>query len=371
MKLLVSVLFALFVENTFAQTMGSDREGKSISEFQKSETFSLPVSSADNSAKINYTFKLPNSTQYYGRHSTIPSYNRLLAANNESVTYDNTLDANGKPIGYTANDSSRFTIAKSWGINASFKISNLLSNLAKIATFHPKYSLSLGIGRNIDEFNNWENIRLLRNPFYNWNLTFGLEMDAVKLYDTILKTPSTYKHPISKSATLNGTCYFPRISQSMLLGISAVLTYTIGNNISDLKKYQDNKALYIDNNITTLGDYIGRIGDFKNQNSFRSAFSINIFPKSLNFKNDTVQLCIMPYTSLYGAVNTHFTKLVGVYVNASQGKSLFANGSTIKPGIGFGVDWVVAPGGIGDVNIFVGGSLDIHSFFPHKKPAAQ
>lgn len=370
MKSFLTLLIVITTSITYGQTMGTDSKGESVYEFQKSEGFNLPISSADNSIKVNFSWKLESGTQYFGRHSSIPVHNNFLKANpdsNKTIFYDTTKAKDGSPKGYSSNDSSRFTLAKSWGINSSLKVSNLLSNLAKAPTFHPKYAATLGIGRNIDAFNNWENIRLLTYPFSNWNFTLGLERETVKIYDTVTKKASDFNEKWTKSATFNGSIYFPRLFKKTLLGLSTVLTYKLGNNISDLKKYQDNKALYIDNNITEQGDLIGRIGDLTNQNSFRMAFSLDIFADSFQIKKETVQLCIMPYASFGGAVNSHFNKLVGLYVNVSQGGGLFANNSSIKPGIGAGVDWVISPNGVGDISIFVGGSLSIEKFFPHTK----
>lgn len=362
--LVFTIANCLAVLTATSQTMGTDSEGKSVYEFQKSETFNLPISSADNSAKINFAKKIGGGTQYYGRRSVIKKINDSLKLLQSipAIKFDTITKI------YSSVDSTRLTMAKSWGLNASFKVSNLLTNLAKVETFKPKYSVALGVGRNIDVLNNWGNISVLKNPFTNWNITLGLEKDEILIYDTLLKTASNNKNLWTKSIIANGSIYFPKLFSKTLVGISSVVSFAFGNNIADLKKYQENKEVYIDNNITSLGDYIGRIGDLRGQNSFRSSISLNIFPNSLDFKNDTIQLCIIPYASLFGATNTTLKKLVGFYVNVSQGKSIFSQNSVIKPGIGLGVDWLVGPNGLGNVSIFVGGSLDLHTFFPHSKP---
>lgn len=349
----------------YSQTIGTDSEGKSVYEFQKSETFTIPLSSADNSLMINYSKKLGKGRQYYGDRSTNAELNSIYEKSRPAAI--SFIQGTSR---YSADDSTRLTMAKSYAVNISLKAANLLSNYAKISTFHPVYSLGVGFGHNIDVFNNWKNIQLLKYPFYNWNVSLGLNVSEVKIYDTLTKTLSPYRRKWTQSINANGSLYFPSNNRNSMFAFSTVLSYERSNNIEDLKKVQERKDLYIDDNITSQGDYIGRLGDFARQNRVRGSFSVNFFPNSLDFSKDTIQLCIIGFVSVFGPTNSHLNKLFGLYINASQGKSLFSNNSTIAPGLGAGVNWVGNSHGLSQISIFIRGSLDIQTFFSHR-PSGQ
>lgn len=357
MKLLLLFFLSSFTSLiSTAQVIGSDSRGKDVYSFYKSKSLSLPISAATATAKINYTKLLGKGTQYF--------------VGTPAIVY-----AGGS---YSHNDSLRLTMAKSTGLNFSFTAGNLLSNLAKVSTFHPTYTLGLGIGRNIDAFNNWSNIRSLKYPFYTWNINFFGSLDNVVLYDTIAKAQSR-KKPFSKGVTAEGTLYLPQLSDNWLFSISGSITYENGSNISSLKNFQANSPTYSNSSIIALGDYVGKLGDLRNQNSFRFRASLPIFPSSMKlFRNstsgryrDSLQLCLIPYYSTYGAVNNKFNQLVGFYVNATQGQNLFTKNSTIVSGLGIGVDWTVNSDGLSNTGIFVAGSLDIHAIFDHERPKSQ
>jgi hypothetical protein len=343
-----------------AQVIGSDSRGKEVYNFYKSEALSLPISVATSSAKVNYTLLVGEGTQYY--------------IGNDSIHYDPTTKA------YSHADSLRLTMAKSTGVNFSLGVGNILSNLSKVSTFHPTYTTSVGIGRNVDAFNNWDSIRTLRYPFYTWNLNVYGSLNNVVIYDINTNTQERRK-PLSEGVVAEGTVYLPKCTKTWqypwLVSVSGSFTYERGNNIESLKNFQENKPVYINAQVISLGDYVGKIGDLKNEHLVRGRVSFPLFPSAIKvFKRASgpegdLQLCFIPYYSFYGEVSSPFKHLVGLYVNASQGKKLFAKNSTIVSGFGVGIDWDASSSGLSKGSVFVAGSLDIHALFAHTKPAAQ
>lgn len=354
-----------------AQTIGTDSRGKEIFNFYKTKSLSIPITASTSSAKINYTFKVGKGTQYY-----VSRFNDKSGSNIVDSSLVKWLE---EKKSYSSYDSLRFTMAKSTGLNLSLGIGNILSNLTKASTFHPNYTLSVGIGRNIDIFNNWDNIKTLRFPFYTWNVNAYGSLDNLIIYDTTSITQER-RHPISKGIIAEGTLFLPKINNLgiRLIAISSSINYEKGNNISSLKNFQKNSPTYSNAEVISLSDYIGKLGDLKDEDRIRGRLSIPIFPKAIKFsKNEStgkftnsLQLSIIPYYTIYGIRNSQYKHLAGIYLNASQGQNLFTRNSTIVSGFGIGSDWAISHG-FSDNSIFVAGSLDLHSLFAHKKPNRQ
>lgn len=246
-------------------------------------------------------------------------------------------------------------MAKSTGMNFSLTASNIPMNLAKVSTFHPTYTLSIGVGRNIDVFNNWQNIRKLENTFWTWNVNPYVNINNVIIYDTIRNVQNRMM-PISIGVVAELTIFFPpRLTKSCLIAISGSVTYENGNNISSLKNFQNNNPTYYNSGIIALGDIIGKIGDLKNQNSIRGRLSLPIFPDNNAiklFSKCKDQLSVIPYYTFYGDVNSQLKHLVGLYLYASPRQNLFASNSTVVSGFGIGVDWVVL-NGLSNASVFL------------------
>ncbi len=375
------IFFALAIimitSQSIAQTIASDSRGKEVFNFYKSKAFSIPVTASTAAFKLNYTVKVGKGTQYY-----VARYKNAAGV---TTTKGTEIKFMGGKQPYTPDDSLRFTLSKSTGINFGLGVGNLLSNLAKVSTFHPTYSLTAGIGKNIDAFNNWDNISTIAT-FFTCNLNGYIKWDNLILYDTISKIQNRI-HPFSKGITGEWTQYFPvgTGKKVWLTSISASANYEFGNNISQLKDFQKNKPNYTNTDVISLGDVIGKLGDLKNQDAFRFRLSAPLFPTALRlfrdqsaetatsgrkFK-DSVQFCIVPYWTFYGPVNTKLTNIIGLYVNATQGQNLFSKNSTVVAGFGLGIDWTVAADGISNASVFVAGSLDLHQLFEHKKTKKQ
>lgn len=368
----------LLIANTEiqGQSIATDSRGKDVFNFYKSKTFSVPVSASTTSIKLNATFRAGPGKQFYiVDTSQINNYSFLSAAQRDSVSQ---LDFDTISLVYSKSDSSKFTLAKSMGLNFSFTIGNLISNFAKVSTFHPTYTISAGFGYNIDIFNNWNNLRQL-SGFWSWNINPYISFNNLNIYDTISHAQSRRK-PSSEGIEGEANFYFPRLAKNSLIGISVSFTYEFGNNIPELKNFQKNSPTYIDPNAIALGDFVGKLGDLHANNNIRTRISLPIFPKAFklfryNDKGqskwrDSLQISIYPYYSFYGVVQTHLSNLVGLYVNATQGQNLFANNSTIVSGLGVGIDWTAAPNGLSNASIFIAGSLDLHNILAHNKPKA-
>ncbi|RYZ84821.1 MAG: hypothetical protein EOP04_17235 [Proteobacteria bacterium] len=361
----LAILFITFSKRCQAQTIASDSRGKEVFNFYKSKSLTIPVSVSTSSIKMNYTFKVGEGTQFYVNRFQLDNGNWQ----EDSIAVDTP---------YNHIDSLRFTLAKSTGINISVGAGNLVNNLVKVSTFHPTYTASVGIGRNIDVFNNWNLIETLRYPFFTWNLNFNFDKNNVLIYDTLIKG-AFRKRPWSESISAEGTLYFPSNFFSnhnhRMIALSGSIRYEFGNNIDKLKSYQENKPSYSNAEVISLGDVVGKLGDLADKELVRGRISLPFFPGALKILKskagtyqDSLQFCIIPYYSFYGPVNTQVSHLVGVYVNVNQGDNLFARNSTITSGFGIGVDWNVTANGFKSGSVFVAGSLDIHKLFAHRKP---
>src|ERR1051326_3161977 len=94
----------------FCQQVGTDSKGKDIFDFYKTKSISIPISSANGSFKLNGTSQVGPGTQYF-------------TSSNEPDSIHGVTDSSG--FYYSRLDSTKFTIAKSYGINWAIEVSNL------------------------------------------------------------------------------------------------------------------------------------------------------------------------------------------------------------------------------------------------------
>lgn len=340
-KILFTSIMLILAEAGWGQTIASDSRGKDVFNFNRTKTFAIQVK--NNSINTTYNFKIGKGTQYY----------------------------------YSKDTANEYTMKKSYAINTSYTVGNLIKNWAKISGFHPTHNFNIGIGNNIDQFDNWDKVKNL-HAFWIWNLGIYGSFDNIIIYDINTNSQSR-KKPFSKGVIIDATFFKPNITKfNSLLGFSFSFNYEKGNNISSLKDFQENNPVYLNSEIISLGDIIGKIGDIKSVDNIRLRVSLPFLPPALNFnakdKEDLdhfVQLAIIPYYTFYGITDTKLNNSIGLFLNGSQGSNLFTPNSVIKQGVGIGIDWKVANNGISTPNIFISGTLDLQALFKHENKQPQ
>ena len=380
-KVIIFLFAVIFPQLIFAQSIATDSKGKDVFNFYKTNTLSLPISSSNSSLKIGYSFGFGKREDTSGKQFYVQQYShRQIKA--DSVLTDTVINnfnlrykRPGTPTFVEVFDSSNFTVAKSWSLNISINASNLGKNLSQIFKSHPSFGASIGISNNIDVFNNWDQIQtlVLRQRPYIQAFTFNINRDNTFLYDTLLKTQSR-KTPFTYAFQYEGT-YFPWYGLAMSFSAS----YQLGWNLDDLKKYQTNEPFYLDQNVISLGELVGKLGDLNNKNIVRFRISLPLFTDPLkshsvttseSFIQKITDLCIVPYYTFYGQTNTKFNRQFGVFIDLLGKRFSFRNGSVISAG-GLGVDWINSKDKWSKANVFASGTIDIVSLIQHGKGSKQ
>lgn len=346
--LLIIVSVVIVGNQSYSQAIATDSRGKDVFNFYTTKAFTLPITTANTSIKLGY---------------------------NVPIGFFDKKEKHGTQYHVKSFQPQNFTVATSQSLNVLLSVSDLSKNLATISTFHPSYGISIGYSQNIDLFNNWNQIRTLKNTIDNilcsYSITGYINTSNLLVYDTVSQTP-TRRKPVTAGATAEFT-YFNKYARFICASLS--VNYENGWNVADLKNYQKNKPTYSNSNVISLGDYVGKIGDLQNANSFRFRFAIPIFidgfkskeaTEADNFLNKITHISIIPYYSVYGAVNSRFNKVIGTFINLLGEK--FGYNSKIVPGGGIGIDWIKSPKGWTSPNIFISGTFSFDSFFKHEDP---
>lgn len=336
----------------------TDSKGKDIFTVYQTKSLSFPISPAATEFKATLTTRLTEGIQYY-----------LPSGPNDFLVEDT---SNGG-FKYRTQDSSKFTVAKSWGAIMSLKTGGITNVLSNSSAFNPTYGLALGISNNIDVFNNWDNIRRLNQLFIRtFSLTAFVNRDNVKIYDT-LKRAGSRQRPVSAGLTFDHTVFSKKLLPGKwILAISFSATAEYGWNTADLVKYQDNKPIYTDPNAVSLGDVAGRIGNLDRQNNFRFRLSVPVFVPAIDLPviDTALQLTVIPYYASFGKADASFSRQTGVFLNISPGR-FYTRDAKLVSGVGIGIDWIRTKEKWSGRNVYVAGTLNIQELFPHKDEAAE
>jgi hypothetical protein len=341
-----------------AQSIGTDSRGKDIFDFYKASSMTFPISSANTSFKFNVSTPIFKSKQLFigKKGDTLPYVRDVLKERIGSLTR---LGQRNPPAGaiepayrLSDADSARLTYQQSYGLNMAFEASNVKTDITHLATFHPSYSLSVGISQNIDLFNNWDQIDKLGyfSP-HPWSITAYGKLDNVMLYDTLSKGQNRHK-PMSYGLT-GEIAIMPY--NYWFLSVSA--NYERGNNLTDLVAYQANTPTYTDPQVIALGDVTGKLGAVQKKDLYRLRLSSPIILPAIETFT-ALQPCIIPYYIYYGAFSGKSNHMFGLYANLLGERVHGKHNASIVSGAGVGIDWT--KNSVWSHKIFVSGSLDLY-----------
>ncbi|WDF79344.1 hypothetical protein PQ469_04920 [Mucilaginibacter sp. KACC 22773] len=343
-SLAVVVIYSFISTVCVGQSIGTDSRGKDIFDYYQTKSLSIPVSTSSGSFKLTGTSQLGNGTQYF-----------VSPTPNDKIK----LIGKGDTAHYSIEDKAKLTYATSLGLIWSLSVDNIKSDLSKVSTFHPTYGVSVGIGHNVDIFNNWENVKSLSNYFIPvpWNVNVYGKLDNTLIYDKEAAISSRQK-PVTLGF-LGEVSFFP----ANAIVVSGSVNIERGNNISTLKNYQANTPFYSNKDIISLGDYVGKLGDLKKINNYRYRVSVAFITDTLHFIT-TLQPCFIPYYNYYGQFNGKSNNMFGVFFSL-LGKAFYGqNNTNIVSGAGVGIDWT--HNSVWSHSIFVAGSVNLSSIFVHK-----
>ena len=328
-----------------AQSIGNDSRGKDIFDFYKTNAISVPITSADGSFKLNVSMPLLGNQpkQFY-----------VGPERNKPYSLHYITDPISQKQVVAKQDSAYLTYQQSYGFNISLQVSNVKTDITHVATFHPSYSLSIGISQNVDLFNNWSQINTLGyfSP-HPWSINIYGKMDNLMIYDTLSKV-QVRKKPFTLGLT-GEISIMPY--NYWFISISGNIEH--GNNIASLVNYQANTPTYTDPEAIALGDIVGKIGDLQHPNNYRLRISSPIILPAINWFK-AIQPCIIPYYNYFGQFNGKSNNMFGFFANI-LGDKVYKKNSTIVSGAGIGVDWT--HNSVWSHNIFISGSLDLYKVF--------
>ncbi|WP_116769153.1 hypothetical protein [Maribacter litoralis] len=223
---------------------------------------------------------------------------------------------------------------------------------------NPGFNIELGILKGLDSINRNE----LRTWGYSWGLSTKLQYDNKKVLYDISNQSISYEYPYTFSVNSHFEFYLANIDA---IGIGLTFGYVNSTNYSSLKSFQNIPIEFIDNNIASIGDEVGKIGSLKRTNNLYISFAFPVFPfekpnsksKELS-RNILERIALTPYLHyLFLDSNTLnpgiSVSLVNHALNNSSFEPLFDSGFSI------GIDWIRNDGDWSTPIFFLGGTLSI------------
>ncbi|WP_400078774.1 hypothetical protein [Winogradskyella sp. R77965] len=265
-----------------------------------------------------------------------------------------------KPIKYykKVGDNKIYTVKTSFGWSLKLGMTNTDNITDKIK--NPGLNIELGVLKGLDSINRNE----LRTWGYSWGVSSKLQYDNKKvLYNTIDQSISN-EYPYTFSINSHFEFYLANFDA---IAVGVTFGYINSTNYSSLKSFQELPIEFMDENIASLGDEIGKIGSLKRTNNLYFSFAFPIFPfeqvesksraKSLS-KSVLEKVALTPYV--------HYSFLDSNILNPGISLSLVnhaLNNSSFEPlfdsGFSIGIDWIRDSDDWSKPIFFLGGTLSI------------
>lgn len=307
MRSIFLLLFCTF--NLYSQDIAVDRNGSDVFSFFATNKPQLSLVSGDNSLRINFTYSL----------SEIPWQ---TVSGNETVKTHYGLSMTGKIF---SSDNVFF-----------------LDNINRLK---PAYQINVGFQKTFEDLN----LNNIPVPVSAWGVQYYYRKDNIMIFDTISNIEARQK-PDTHGILIHYSFFSNPIIQ---LSLSALLESTW--NKKDLIDYQYSSGLLQNNQITSVGTTVGKIGPYTRATNFRFRVSTPITPFSY-LDNGLARLCVIPYYSVLETTNGTNNKLLGFTLNY-LGKGATLQEYTFTEGFGLGIDWLNNSKEQNQARVFIFGTI--------------
>ncbi|MFB6453987.1 hypothetical protein ACE38W_01855 [Chitinophaga sp. Hz27] len=365
----IGTLISLQAFTANAQTIATDSKGKDVFNFRKTGQLSLPLNYADKSMKLSYEAPAPwrrLGTQYYVEH---PKTDSVFKAGGRALDSTRSLNHLTKNPTDTTNwlstDSAFLTIAEGTSIAISGTLNDFPSNIFDAGKADLGYTLDLGVGWNIDAFNNMANISSvdgnigLLHTFY---AGVYYSHQRTNIIDTVRQTSS--KKPLGKIGAKGEASIFFRPTSRLFWGATVISSIEYGKSAEDLDDYQLLDSTLVTGKVINSKD-LGKIEYPAKLTTWRTSIAFPIMPAAVPFwyGTTTLQFTCVPYYVFERQFSDKSIHKIGAYINMAEGENIFEKNSAIVAGFGVGSDYTLNDG---TFRLFISGSFNLARMLRYK-----